>query len=156
MANSPEELALELSRAALESQDGSENQLREKTTAILSAASIVVPVAAVALGSAPAGAAIPFGVAALAYFWCARSCGAALFPKERYTGLLGGELLNVTVENDEELRQMQASAARYLDDFYKHNEPMLDTAAEKVREAIVALGIEILGLVAALLVTLVH
>jgi hypothetical protein len=50
----------ELSGAALESQDGSENQLREKATAVLSAASIVVPVAAVALGSAPAGAVIPF------------------------------------------------------------------------------------------------
>ena len=121
MANCPEEVALELSRAALESQDGSENQLREKATAVLSAASIVVPVAAVALGSAPAGAAIPFGVAALAYLWCARSCGSALFPKDRQAGLLGGEMLQLVTETVADLPQMQASAARYLDGFYKHN-----------------------------------
>ncbi|HUB73585.1 MAG TPA: hypothetical protein VL979_06070 [Solirubrobacteraceae bacterium] len=156
MANSPEELALELSRAALEAQDGSENQLREKATAILSAASIVVPVAAVALGGASSRAAIPFGVAALAYFWCARCCGAALFPKDRRAGLLGGELLKVAAESNAELRQMQASAAGYLDDFYRHNQAILENAAEKVREAIVALGFEILALVAALIVTLVQ
>lgn len=156
MTDTPEALALELSRAALESQDGSENQLREKATAILSAASIVVPVATIALGGAAARAAIPFGAAGLAYFWCARSFGAALFPKDRRAGVLGGELLDVTLESDEELRHMQASAARYLDVFYKHNQAILDAAAAKVREAIIALGIEILGLVAALIVTLVH
>jgi hypothetical protein len=111
MADSPEELALELSRAALESQDGSENQLREKATAVLSAASIVVPVAAVALGSAPAGAVVPFGVAALAYLWCARSCGSALFPKNRQAGLLGSEMLQLATEAGADLPQMQASAA---------------------------------------------
>jgi len=115
MANSPEELALELSRAALQSQDASENQLREKATTILSAASIVVPLAAVALGSAPSRAAIPFGVAALAYFWCARCCGLALFPRNRQTGLLGGELLKLASHSGADLRQMQASAADYLD-----------------------------------------
>jgi hypothetical protein len=154
--DTPEALALELSRAALKSQDDSENQLREKATAILSAASIVVPVAAVALGSAPARAAIPFGVAALAYFWCARSCGAALFPKDRRTGLLGGDLLRITAEGGADLRQMQASAANYLDAFYRHNQAILETAAEKVREAIIALGIEIFALVAALVSILVH
>lgn len=156
MTDTPEALALELSRAALESQDGSENQLREKTTAILSAASIVVPVTAVALGSAPAQAAIPFSVAGLAYFWCARSCGAALFPKHRHTGLLGSDLLRITTENGADLRQMQASAARYLDDFYKHNQAMLDAAADKVREAIIALGIEIFALVASMVSIFVH
>jgi hypothetical protein len=125
MANCPEEVALELSRAALESQDGSENQIREKATAVLSAASIVVPVAAVALGSAPAGAAIPFGVAALAYLWCARSCGSALFPKNRQAGLLGGEMLQLATDTGD-LPQMQASAASYLDGFYKHNQMILE------------------------------
>lgn len=44
---------------------------------------------------------------------------------------------------------MQASAASYLDDFYRHNQAILETAAEKVREVIIALGVEILALVAA-------
>ncbi len=154
MANCPEEVALELSRAALESQDGSENQLREKATAVLSAASIVVPVAAVALGSAPAGAAIPFGVAALAYLWCARSCGSALFPKNRQAGLLGGEMLQLATDTGADLPQMQASAASYLDGFYKHNQVILEGAADKVQQALIALGVEIVALAVALVVTI--
>jgi hypothetical protein len=150
VTDTPEALALELSRAALDSQDGEENQLREKATAILSAASIVVPVATIALGGASARAAIPFGVAGLAYFWCARSCGAALFPKYRRAGLLGSELLTVTLESDDELRHMQTSAARYLDDFYRYNQAILDAATDKVREAIIALGVEVFALVAVL------
>jgi len=154
--DTPEALALELLRSTLASLDSSENQLREKATAILSAASIVVPVAAVALSGAPTRAAIPFGVAASAYFWCARSCGAALFPKDRRMGLLGGDLLKMTVESNAELRQMQASATGYLDDFCRQNEAILETAAAKVREAIIALGVEILALVAALVSILLH
>jgi hypothetical protein len=61
MATSPEELALDLSRASLQSQEQSENQLREKATAVLAAASIAVPVAALAVGHGPAVGAIPFG-----------------------------------------------------------------------------------------------
>lgn len=156
VTDTAEALALELSRAALQSQDCSENQLREKATAILSAASIVVPVAVVALGDAAIRAAIPFGVAALAYFWCARSCGAALFPKDRRAGLLGGDLLRVTAASGAELRQMQASAANYLDDFYRHNQTILETAAERIREAIIALGIEIFALAAAMVSILVR
>jgi hypothetical protein len=38
MSTSPEELALDLSRASLQSQEQSENQLREKATAVLAAA----------------------------------------------------------------------------------------------------------------------
>jgi hypothetical protein len=38
MATSPEELALDLSRASLQSQEQSEDQLREKATAVLAAA----------------------------------------------------------------------------------------------------------------------
>jgi hypothetical protein len=64
MATSPEELALDLSRASLQSQEQSENQLREKATAVLA---IVVPVAALAVGHGPAVVAIPFGGAAVAY-----------------------------------------------------------------------------------------
>lgn len=156
MANCPEEVALELSRAALESQDGSENQLREKATAVLSAASIVVPVAAVALGSAPAGAAIPFGVATLAYLWCVRSCGSALFPKNRQAGLLGGEMLQLATDTGADLPQMQASAASYLDGFYKHNQVILEGAADKVQQALIALGVEIVALAVALVVTILN
>jgi hypothetical protein len=95
-------------------------------------------------------------VAGLAYFWCARACGAALFPRDRNEGLLGSDLLRITTENGAELREMQASAASYMDDFYKHNQAILDIAAEQVREAIIALGIEIFALVASMVSIFVH
>jgi hypothetical protein len=63
MADTPEELAMDLSRASLQAQEQTEDQLRQKATTVLSAASIVVPVAALAVGHGPAGAAIPFGSA---------------------------------------------------------------------------------------------
>jgi hypothetical protein len=129
VANTPEELALDLSRASLSAQEHRENQLREKTTTVLSAASIVVPIAALAIGRGPAVAAIPFGAAAFAYFLCARACGAALLPRDSYDGLLGGQLLDTANASDANLRQMQASAAHYLDHGYRHNQVVLETAA---------------------------
>jgi hypothetical protein len=116
MARTPEELALDLSRSSVQAQEQSENQLREKATAVLAAASIVVPVAAVAVGHGPSGVAIPFGGAAVAYVLCVRECGVALLPRGVHVGLLGGELLETAKTSGADLRQMQAAAAGYLDD----------------------------------------
>jgi hypothetical protein len=154
MANTPEELALDLSRASIQAQEQSENQLREKATAVLAAASIVVPVAALAVGHGPPGVAIPFGAAAVAYALCVRECGGALQPRGVHVGLLGGELLETAKMSGADLRQMQATAASYLDDGYKHNQGILETAASRISRAIVLLTIEILALVVALVVTL--
>ena len=52
----------------------------------LGAASIVVPVAALAIGDGPAGAAIPLGAAAVAYVLLVRECGTALVPRATSTG----------------------------------------------------------------------
>jgi hypothetical protein len=155
MATTPEELALDLSSASVRAQEQSETQLREKATAVLAAASIVVPVAALAVGHGPAGVAIPFGGAAVAYALCVRECGAALLPRGVHVGLLGGELLETAKASGADLRQMQAAAASYLDDGYKHNQAILESAAKRVGRAIVLLTIEILALTAALLVTLI-
>ncbi len=154
MARSPEELALKLSQAALAAQGQTENQLREKSTAVLSAASIVVPIAAVGVGSGPKLAAVPFCAGALAYFLCARACGAALFPQGFRAGLLGSEMLEIAKTSQADLRQMQASAASYIDDGYRHNQTILESSASSVRSAIVLLTVEILALVVALVVTL--
>ncbi len=155
MATTPEELALDLSRASVQAQEQSEVQLREKATAVLAAASIVVPVAALAVGHGPAGVAIPFVGAAVAYALCVRECGAALLPRGVHVGLLGGELLETAKASDADLRQMQAAAASYLDNGYKHNQTILETAAKRVGRAIFFLTVEILALVVALVVTLV-
>jgi hypothetical protein len=155
MVSSPEEFAIGLSRASLRAQEQTENQLREKATTVLSAASIVVPIAALAVGHGPAEAAIPFGAAAIAYFLCARACGAALFPQDVRAGLLGSELLDVAKAGGAELRQMQAAAAVYLDQSYRHNHAILETSAGRVRYAIVMLTVEILALVVALGITIV-
>src|SRR5262245_35850882 len=106
MASTPEALALELSRASLAAQEQSEVQLREKATAVLGAASVVVPVAALAIGKGPPGAAVAVIAAAAAYVLCVRECGAALVPRNVQAGLLGGELLNTARESDADLRQM--------------------------------------------------
>lgn len=116
MATTPEELALELSNTSVRAQEQTETQLREKATAVLAAASIVVPVAALAVGHGPAGVAIPFGVAAVAYALCVRECGAALLPRGVHVGLLGGEMLETAKASGADLRQMQAAAAGYLDE----------------------------------------
>jgi hypothetical protein len=93
LAATPEGLALELSRSTLQAQRQTETQLREKATSVLAAASVVVPIAALAAGRGPALVAVPFGAAALAYFFCARACGAALSSRALRTGLLGSEML---------------------------------------------------------------
>jgi len=134
MVATPEELARELSRASLAAQEQSENQLREKATAVLGAASIVVPVAALAIGDGPAGAAIPIGAAVGAYVLLVRECGAALVPRNIHAGLLGAELLSTAREADANLRQMQAAAASYLDTSYRHNQTILEDAARRSGE----------------------
>jgi hypothetical protein len=50
---------------------------------------------------------------------------------------------------------MQAAAAGYLDEGYKHNQVILEHAAQRTTRAIVFLTAEILALAAALLVTLI-
>jgi hypothetical protein len=154
MVSTPEELAVDLSRASLQAQERTENQLREKATTVLSAASVVVPIAALGVGHGPAGAAIPLGTAAVAYFLCARACGQALFPQDVYDGLLGSELLDLVQADGAELRQMQAGAARYLDVGYRHNRAILEASASRIRLAIVMLTVEILSLAVVLLITI--
>jgi hypothetical protein len=158
MARTPEELdlslSLSLSLASLRAQEQNENQLREKATTVLSAASILVPAAAIAIGSGPVVAAIPFGGAAVAYVLCVRACGAALFPQGLYAGLLGSELLQAAKAGDADIGQMQASAAVYLDQGYRHNQAIVEAAAERVGRAIVLLTVELLALVLALVVNL--
>lgn len=154
MASTPEDLALDLSRASIRAQEQSETQLREKATAILGAASIVVPIAALAIRDRPAAAAIPLGVAAVAYVLLVRECGTALVPRDVYEGLLGGELLKAVNSTGADLRQMQAAAVSYLDAGHRHNQAILKTAASRMSRAISLLTIEILSLVVALIVTL--
>ncbi len=64
-------------------------------------------------------------------------------------------MLETAKTSGADLRQMQAAAASYLDDGYKHNQAILESAAKRVGRAIVFLTIEILALTAALLVTLI-
>jgi hypothetical protein len=155
MAATPEE-PHSSSRASLAAQDQSENQLREKATAILGAASIVVTLAALALGDRPAGAAIPFGCAAVVYVFLVRECGAALLLRNVHAGLLGAELLTTARDVDADLRQMQAAAASYLDTGYHHSQGILEDAAGRVSRAVALLTAEILLLVAALMVALLN
>lgn len=139
---------------ALSSQGDSENQTRTKATAILSAASIVVPVAGVAITRGSAWPVIPLAIAAVAYLRCVWTCAAALLPKNIEVGLLGGEMLKLATESEADVEQMQASASRYMDGLYANNQLILENASENVKDAIIALGVEIVALTAAIPVTL--
>jgi hypothetical protein len=156
VATNPEELALDLSRATFDAQQRTETKLRERATNILSAASLVVPVASVAVGKGPAVAAIPFSVAALAYILCARKCCAALFPRDFGTGIFGGAMLETARATTADVRQMEASAAAYLDQTHAENQVTLEETADDVRGAINRLMTEIVAAAAALVVTLLN
>jgi hypothetical protein len=150
----PEELAFDLSRGSVRAQEQSETQLREKATAVLSAASIVVSAAAVAIGSRPAIAALPFGGAAVAYVLCVRECGGALLPSGVHAGLLGSDLLRIVKASEADIQQMHAAAAIYLDNGYKYNQAVLDASKRRLSRAIHLLTVEILLLALALFATL--
>lgn len=154
MATTPEELALELSQSTFEAQQRTETKLRERATNILSAASIVVPIAAVAVGKGTALAAIPFGGAGVAYVWCAIECGRALFPRDFGTGILGGHFLDSARDSGAMLPEMQATAATYLDYSHGQNQTILEGTAGHVQAAIVWLMLEIVAAAIALMVTL--
>jgi hypothetical protein len=154
MARTPEELALSLSQATFEVQQRTEAQLRERATNVLSAASIVVPVAAVAVGKGAALAAIPFSGAALAYIWCATACCAALFPRGFATGIAGGRFLQEARGYEANLQHMEATAAIYFDQMHDENLPTLEATAIHVRRAIVSLIVEIAATAVALVITL--
>jgi hypothetical protein len=85
-----------------------------------------------------------------------RECGAALLRRGVHVGLLGGRLLETAQTSGADLRQMQAAAARYLDDGYEFNQSILEDAAKRIGRAILLLTLEILALVVALAITLVH
>lgn len=154
MAATHEEVALQLSTMALASQGDSESQIRAKATSILSAASIVVPVAGVAIAKGSAWPIIPLGLAALAYLRCVWTCAAALLPRNIEVGLLGGEMLKLAADSGADVEQMQASASSYMDGLYRDNQLILEKASENVKYAVIALGIEIVALTAAIPVTL--
>ncbi|MHB8241875.1 MAG: hypothetical protein ACYDHN_07770 [Solirubrobacteraceae bacterium] len=115
-----------------------------------------MPVAALAIGRGPSGVAVPVGAAAVAYTLCVRECGAALLPRGTHVGLLGGELLETAETTGADLRDMQAAAARYLDEGYEHNQSILENAATRIGRAIHFLTAEILVLTVALVVTIIR
>jgi hypothetical protein len=156
MDATPEELALNLSRASVATQRQVETQLRERATALLATASIVVPVSAVVVGHGPGLVAIPFGIAAVAYALCVRECGMALLPRGGYKGLLGSELLETIRGLGADIGRMQETAARYLDGEYRQNQEDLATMVGRVRRAIALLTSEVAALVVALLITLAY
>lgn len=152
----PEELALSLSRAAVETQRQVEAQLRERATALLATASIVVPVITVVVSHSPSVVVVPYGIAVVAYALCVRACGLVLLPRGGYRGLLGSELLETIRSLGADLGRMQETAASYLDDEYRRNQDALAVMAGSVHRAIAMLTSEIIALVVALLITLVH
>ncbi len=85
-----------------------------------------------------------------------RDCGAALVPRGVNVGLLGGKLLASAKTTGADLRDMQATAAKYLDKGYEHNQLILENAARRIDRAIRFLTVEILVLTVALVVTILY
>jgi hypothetical protein len=63
-------------------------------------------------------------------------------------------MLDIAKASGADLHQMQASAARYLDQGYRRNQPILEAGACRVRRAILMLTAEILAVVVALGITI--
>jgi hypothetical protein len=156
MTTTPEELALDLSRSTFEVQQRTETKLRERATNILSAASIVVPIAAVAVGKGTALSGVLFGGAGLAYIGCAVECARALSPRDFVTGILGGKFLDYARGTGAKLPEMQATAASYLDYTHAQNQTVFERTADHVERAIVWLVIEIVAAAISLVVTIAH
>jgi hypothetical protein len=151
----PEEFAFELSKETFEAQRQTEVKLRERATTILSASSVVVPVAAVGLGKGPTGTLIAFACAAVFYVICANYCLKPLFPKDFRTGIEGGSFLGQAAESGANLAQMQGTAAAYLDTLHAENQPTLENAADDVKKAIEWLTLEIFAVAVALAITII-
>jgi hypothetical protein len=144
MAESPEEFAYELSRATFENQAETGKRLRERAASLLSAASVVMPVAGIAIGKGPGWVAVPFVLAAVAYGACAYFCALALLPKKFGPGIAGGAFLELARENGANLDQMHASAATYLDQAREENSSNVSESGDRVEVAIRWLVVELL------------
>lgn len=137
----------------LASQSQTESQLREKAAVVLGAASVVVPVAALAVGKAPAAAAVLFALAAVGFFLCVRACAGALLPSGIQTGVLGGQLLDTARGADANLPNMQESAAKYMDVAYANNAEILAAASGRLGRGIQWLTVEVVLISLALITT---
>jgi len=153
MAESPEEFAYSLSRTTFDGQVQTETKLRERAAGLLQAASVVMPVAGIAISKGPSGVVIPFGLAAISYAVCAYFCGIALIPKEIEVGIAGGSFLDDARDSDADLLQMYATAASYLDQAREANSGAVSGAAEHVKTAIGWLVTELALIAISLVVT---
>jgi hypothetical protein len=147
------ELAVDLSRALLAERQTTGAQLRDRASKILQAASVVIPVSAIAVSNGPPGTLIPFGVAALSYAYCAFSSARALIPQTFKHGVKGSVLLAQAKDTGASLPEMQERAAQHLDHCFERNEAVIDSVADHVERAIIGLAVEIVALAVALGVT---
>jgi hypothetical protein len=60
----------------------------------------------------------------------------------------------IATDSGADVEQMQASASSYMDGLYRDNQLILEKASENVKYAVIALGIEIVALTAAIPVSL--
>lgn len=153
MAATREELALDLSRALLASQEGAETQLRSRALKLLQAATVVVPVAGIAIAHGPRGVIAPLAIAAVSYLVCVWNCAGALRSRDFKPGIRGGALVKEAKEKDATVEHMQEAASWYLDQAHEHNRGLLDGVSKQLDIAVGALAFEIVCLTVALSVT---
>lgn len=120
---------------------------------ILQAASVVIPVAAIAVRGGPNSVAIPLILAALCYGVCVWNSAKALAPLDLKPGIRGGALLAEAKTVEASVDHMRERAAEYLDKAHEHNREQLDTKAGSVETAAFALAWEVISLAAAVIVT---
>jgi hypothetical protein len=152
----PEELAYELSRSAFDNQAETGKRLRERAAGLLSAASVVMPVAGIAISKGPTAVAVPFGLAVFAYGLCAYFCGRALLPKQFIPGIAGAVFLESARESEANLAQMYATAANYLDQAREANGKTVSESGDHVDIAIRWLVTELFLLAISLIVMIVR
>jgi hypothetical protein len=154
VADTPEQLAYELSRATFDNQAETGKRLRDRAAAVLSAASVVIPVAGIAVSHGPHGVAWSFGLAGVAYAFCAYFCGRALLPKSFHPGIAGAEFLDSARESEATLTQMYGSASSYLDEAGETNRATVSQAGDDLVTAIRWLVVELSLLALSLVITI--
>jgi hypothetical protein len=142
MAATREELAFELSRAAIEHQEKRRTELRSRAGTVVAAASIAASVL-----TAQAGRGVDldvFGAAAvIAFVACIATSLYVLLPHELVLEFRGTVLLDQTDRADADLRGIHRTVTEWLDEFHQRNAAVLDRLTSAYTVGCASLGAEI-------------
>lgn len=139
MVSATAQLAVDLSRSAVNDQAGRLSDLRTRAGTLLAAASIAGSFSGVTHGALNTIAAL----ALLAYLFCVGACIYVLMPHGLSTEFRGTILLQVSREADATDEETYSAAALWLETTRRENADTLDGLTRWYAAAAAALGLEV-------------